>query len=245
MSIELYTGAAQLHTLEQWQANIAHNLSNSETPGFQQSRFEIRGHRPAEIQNAEASGDVVTAFPLGRTRQLFGAGELQVTGNPYDFAIQGEGFFAVRTSQGQMLYTKDGEFHPNAQGVLVNKVGYPVLSGGEEIQIRMDEGPVSVAEDGTLSQNGREIAQLSVFRANSPQNLSRGNGSYFMDLRDEAGMEEVEQPTVLQGQLQMSSVQPLREMVSMIKAARAYEITQKMVQSEDQRLEQAIQTFSV
>jgi flagellar basal body rod protein FlgG len=119
------------------------------------------------------------------------------------------------------------------------------LNDGQEIEIRLDDGAFSVAKDGTISQNGREINRIGVVAFDRPQNLQHGNGSYFIDSGNDAGVRPVEQPKVLQGQLQMSTVNPLREMVNMIEVSRAYELTQKMIQGEDQRMEKAIQAFSV
>lgn len=235
-----------MQALERWQANIAHNLANGQTPGFQRSEFRMEAERPQKVQASESSPQAVKSlFPKGHAMQVFRMGELKVTNNPYDFAIQGDGFFSVRSDGGQELYTKDGEFHLNRDGLLVNKMGYPVLNNGEEIQIQLEEGPISVAEDGTISQNGQEIARIGVTAFDNTQNLQNGNGSYFLDANNDAGARVVEQPKVLQGQLQMSTVNPLREMVNMIEVSRAYELTQKMLQGEDDRMEKAIQTFSV
>lgn len=246
MSIELYSGAAHMQALERWQANIAHNLSNGQTPGFQRSEFRIEGEQPAKVKASERTGEAVrTQLPQGHAMQVFRMGEMKVTNNPYDFAVQGDGFFSVRNDSGQELYTKDGEFHLNEEGLLVNKMGYPVLNDGQEIEIRLDDGAFSVAKDGTISQNGREINRIGVVAFDRPQNLQHGNGSYFIDSGNDAGVRPVEQPKVLQGQLQMSTVNPLREMVNMIEVSRAYELTQKMIQGEDQRMEKAIQAFSV
>lgn len=246
MGIELYSGAAHMQALERWQGNIAHNLANGQTPGFQRSEFRIEGEQPQKVKASERTAETVrTQFPQGHAMQVFRMGEMKVTNNPYDFAVQGDGFFSVRSDSGQELYTKDGEFHLNEEGMLVNKMGYPVLNDGEEIEIRLDDGDFSVAEDGTISQNGREVSRIGVVAFDSPQNLQHGNGSYFLDSGNDAGVRTVEQPKVLQGTLQMSTVNPLREMVNMIDVSRAYELTQKMIQGEDERMEKAIQAFSV
>ncbi|MEX0322946.1 MAG: flagellar hook-basal body protein [Puniceicoccaceae bacterium] len=244
MSIGLTTGANNLQTLEKWQATIAHNLANSSTPGFQKASFEVVGRSLRPVQSTEGTADARTLIPTGMATRPIGKGEIKITNNPYDMAIQGEGFFSVQGEGGQVMYTRDGEFHLNNEGTLVNKMGYPVMAGGGAIEVQKEEGPISVAPDGTVSQNGQAIERISVHRFNNPEML-HGSGSYFIDPQNAAGVELIENPIVRQNQLEMSTVSPLREMVSMMEVSRAYEITQKLIEDDEERAQKAIQTFSV
>lgn len=244
MSIALATGANKLQALENWQAVISHNLANSSTPGFQKANFEVIGRSFHRTEAPKDPAAVRALIPTGTARRPVGKGEIKITGNPYDMAIQGEGFFSVRGEGGQILYTRDGEFHLNNQGTLVNKMGYPVIAGGGTIDIQKDEGPITVAPDGTVSQNGQTIEKISVHRFTNPELLEYGSGSYFIDPDNKGGAELMETPTVMQNQIEMSTVVPLKEMVSMIEVSRAYEITQKLIKDDDDRVRKAIEAFS-
>lgn len=233
-----------MRVLEDWQSTIANNLANSSTPGFQKNTFAIAS-REKPLVKTPMPLQPLTPLALGQPIRVVSDGEVRVTGNPFDMAVHGGAFFAVRNDEGQTLYTKDGEFRLNAEGVLINKMGYPVLADGDALALLPDAGPITVATDGTVSQDGENIGRISVFQFAEPNNLIRTNGSYFMDLNNNAGAQEVESPTILQGQLMGSSVSPLTEMVSMIEASRAYEITQKIIQENDERGGKVIQAFTV
>ncbi|MCB1123280.1 MAG: flagellar hook-basal body protein [Verrucomicrobiae bacterium] len=241
MDVGLHTGASHLQMLENWQAVISSNLANSSTPGFQKSVFEIARVTPEE--NGENL--LQSTLPVGNVLRAFSEGQIRITGNPYDLAIQSGGFFALAGENGEQVYTKDGEFHLNSDGTLVNKMGWPVLAEGAPLTVVLEEGPITISPDGTVNQKGQDIGRISVYNFANPQALEQGNGSYFTDPEGLAGPVMEEDPLVLQGQLMGSTVNPLTEMVNMIQVSRAYEITQKLIQENDERGSAAIRTFSV
>lgn len=244
MNLSLYTGAANLHLIENWQATMANNLANVSTPGFQKNSFEVSSsNRP--LTNHPVQNQPLTPLPMGRPVRVFSDGEIRVTGNPMDFAIHGGGYFGLRDTEGREVFTKDGEFKLNSEGILVNKLGYPVIADGDQLAARQDGGPLTIYTDGTVTQDNETIGRISVFQFADQQQLERLNGSYFFNPGNQAGQREDEFPNVLQGQLMGSSVSPLTEMVSMIQASRAYEVTQKVIQENDERGDQVIQAFSV
>ena len=144
-----------------------------------------------------------------------------------------------------MNYTRNGEFHVDATGRLVNAQGFPLLAAGGPIQINVQDGPFTVAQDGIVSQDGQQLAQISLYTFDNPEALSASIGSAFVDPKGKAMPRILENPVINQGQLEMSNVVPMREMISMIELSRAYEIAQKTIQSADERQDKAIQTFSV
>ncbi|MCZ6675263.1 MAG: flagellar hook-basal body protein [Verrucomicrobia bacterium] len=243
MNIGLHTGANHLAILENWQAMISNNLANASTPGFQKSAFEIS----LSVPESSGAADPNQLIPqlVGRTQRVFSDGQVRITGNPLDLAIQGGGFFALNGENGERMFTKDGEFHLNGEGMLVNKAGYPVQADGDVLTIDLQEGPITITRDGSVNQKGQDVGRLSIYDFANPEALDQGNGSYFFDRDGLAGVAEVEFPIVNQGQLMGSSVASLTEMVSMIQVSRAYEITQKLIQESDERAGKAIQTFSV
>lgn len=242
MDIGLQTGASHMQMLENWQAAISSNLANASTPGFQKSVFQIS----TPVAETEEGEMVATSpLPVGGVQRTFSNGQIRVTDNPFDFAIQSGGFFSLFNDEGETVYTKDGEFHLNSGGTLVNKMGWPVLAEGAPLTVVIEEGPITVAPDGTVNQNGQDIGRISIYTFNNPDGLDQSNGSYFSDPEGLAGAMEEEDPLVLQGSIMGSTVNPLTEMVNMIQVTRAYEITQKLIKDSDERSSAAIQTFSV
>jgi len=244
MDIGLHTGASRLQMLENWQATIAGNLANVATPGYQKTVFEV-SMPGADGEPTQAVRSPEAKQPVGQVRQSFVDGSIRSTGNPYDMAVQGGGFFAVTDTEGRQLYTKDGEFHLDATGVLVNKMGYTVSAEGDTLQVNLEGGPITVSKDGTVSQQGENVGRISVYEFANPEALERMSGSYFSDAGEAARATEVENPTVLQAHLMGSTVSPMTEMITMIEVSRAYEITQKLIREMDERADRAIQTFSV
>ncbi|MFO7724822.1 MAG: flagellar hook-basal body protein [Oceanipulchritudo sp.] len=245
MDSGLITGAYSLRNLEDWQSLIAHNLANSSTVGFQKNTFQVNAEPVREMERTGGKTQPQTLLPVGTSMRPQIGGEMKTTQNPYDLSIMGEGYFSVRGPQGQVLYTRDGEFHRSSEGILVNKTGFPLLADGGPIELPPEEGPFTVARDGTISQNGEAIGRISVYRFDNPEDLQRGNGSFVLDPDNRGGARLAEDIEVIQGQLEMSSVSPMSEMVSMIQVSRAYEMTQKLIQENDDRLRKAIEAFSV
>lgn len=243
MSIAIHTGASQLSTLEHWQSVAAHNLANSSMPGFQGSTFSVEGVQSGSFATV-FKGQAVNNLIQGQSARSMLSGEVKVTGNPNDLAIQGPGYFSFRDDSGEVNYTRNGEFHVDATGRLVNTQGFPLLAAGAPIQINVQDGSFTVAQDGTVSQQGQQIAQISVYTFDNPQALSGSIGSAMVDPDRDAMPRILANPVINQGQLEMSNVVPMREMISMIELSRAYEIAQKSIQSADERQDKAIQTFS-
>jgi flagellar basal body rod protein FlgG len=243
MDTALISGAHSLKCLENWQTQIAHNLANASTAGFQKNTFEITSMRVPEIARTENGHESITYLPMGSTMRPNIHGEVKVSDNPYDLAIIGNGYFSVEGPGGMTLYTRDGEFHRNMDGILVSKMGYPLLSEGGTIEIRPEDGPFTVAPDGTVSQNGQVVDRIAVYDFANPEMLQRGNGSYILDPDNRGGVRLMEDGRIAQGQLEMSTVSPLTEMVTMIQVSRAYEMSQKFIQQDDDRYSKVIETF--
>lgn len=245
MSIAIHIGASHLSTLEHWQSVAAHNLANSSMPGFQGSIFSVKGGGAESVAFSHTNGSNFDALLQGQSARSMSSGEVKITGNPNDLAIQGPGYFSIRDEAGEINYTRNGEFHVDATGRLVNAQGFPLLAAGAPIQINVQDGPYTVAQDGTVSQNGQQLAQVSLYTFDNPEALSGSIGSAMVDPERKAMPRILANPVINQGQLEMSNVVPMREMISMIELSRAYEIAQKSIQSADARQDKAIQTFSV
>ncbi len=215
---------------------IAHNIANANTTGFRRegvvfSEF-VRG-----LERAEPS----LSMALGNTRQTsLLQGALERTGGTFDLAIKGAGFFMVDTPRGERL-TRAGVFTPNAAGDVVNMDGHRLLDvGGAPIFVPPDAGSIAVARDGTVSADGRPLAQIGLHAPADPIDLRREAGGLF---HAERGTVPVDGAHVVQGFLEASNVEPMIEIARMIAVQRAYEQGQRFLEREDERQRNVIQTL--
>ena len=220
---------------------IANNLANTSTPGFKReaAKFEeyISHVRPAEDQKGPQTLSFVK--DAGVLRDV-GQGELTATGSPYDFAINGKGFFTVQTPQG-MRYTRDGHFSLNQDGVLVTSDGYPVQGDGGAITVTPSDGQVSVGPDGIISSilNGasNQIGKLQVMGFADERAMVKQGANLYSTTE---AATPVTNSTIAQGMLESSNVSPVIEISHMVQVMRAYQMTATMTNSEEELMRQAI-----
>ncbi|HYA26206.1 MAG TPA: flagellar hook basal-body protein, partial [Terriglobales bacterium] len=147
---------------------VANNLANVSTPGFR-AQHDVFRSLLAGFSSFPMSGlnQAVNNYSvLGESHFDLGQGSLEKTGNDFDLAIQGSGFFVVRTAAG-LAYTRNGNFHVSPKGKLVTAQGDPVMGVTGPIDI---VGPASISPDGTISVDGAVAGQLKVvdFPAGTP-----------------------------------------------------------------------------
>jgi flagellar basal-body rod protein FlgF len=167
-------------------------------------------------------------------------GPLTPTGGMLDLAIEGEGFFLIETPSGERL-TRAGNFTLSAQGDLVTPDGFRVLdAGGAPVFIPPDATGIGLSPDGTLSDNGRPLAQIGLVRPVDSFDMIREDGVMF---RADGGFEPVEEGRVLQGFLEGANVDPIGQVARMIEVQRAYEMGQSFLDSEHERVTSALDSF--
>jgi flagellar basal-body rod protein FlgF len=154
MDSGLYAAYTGLLARTQALDTAANNLANSGTTGFraQSDYFSgvLAGGVDQDPETASQVGQSVNGFGvLGGNRLNLGQGELRATGNPLDLALEGQGFFAIKTSNG-IRYTRDGSFFRSSTGVLQTSQGEPVLDSNQQ-PITIPTGTVYIAADGSIS----------------------------------------------------------------------------------------------
>jgi len=215
---------------------IANNVANASTTGFRQEGMIFSEY----VQALEGAPSI--SMSNGNVRNTsFLQGTMAQTGGTFDFAIEGEGFFMVETADGER-FTRAGSFTPNEFGELVNPDGNRLLdTGGGAIFVPPDASSVAVGSDGTLSVGGVPQNQIGVFRPNDETAVFREDGVRF---RFEGGSEAVENPSVFQGFLEGSNVNPVSQITRMIEVQRSYELGQGFLDREHERLQNLMQTLS-
>jgi flagellar basal-body rod protein FlgF len=216
---------------------IANNIANVSTPGFKRdtAKFEefISHVAPSEGQTGMQSVSFVK--DAGTSRDL-SQGNIQNTGAPFDFAINGNGFFVVQTPAG-MRYTRDGHFTLDASGQVVNSDGYALQGDGGAITITPDDGNVQVGRDGTISGKTGQIGKLQLVDfADDRALVKQGSNLYSTNQAPTAAANA----TVGQGMLESSNVQPVLEIAHMIEVMRAYQATASLSQSQEDMIRQAV-----
>ncbi len=204
----------------------AHNMANIATTGFKRQRISFEEYILPHVDGGKrtAKGEVVTTD--------FAQGTLHETGNPLDFAIEGEGFFVVQTPDG-IKYTRDGSFLLDANKQLVTKEGYPVLGNGAPIVLDDTTGKgIWLSEDGNFYVDETNVGALDLVRFENPQFLKRLGGNLY-EATPEAGEPQNVETRVRQGFLEDSNVEPIQAMLDMITLYRYYEGMQKTLQTVD------------
>jgi flagellar basal-body rod protein FlgG len=238
---------------------IANNLANANTYGYkrQDARFEdlLYQNDRGAAQNADGTvaptgTQVGTGVRVAATTRSFSQGSLDQTGNPLDLAVQGQGFFAVTNTDGTIAYTRSGSFQLDAQGRITTANGLPleppitVPTNATSITIAAD-GTVSVVQPGATAAPNR-VGQIQLTTFPNPaglqaqgQNLMTATAASGEAMTGAAGSEG--RGTLLQGALEQSNVDVVSEMVSLIRAQRAYEINSKVISAADEMLRNATQ----
>lgn len=217
---------------------IASNLANADTPGFRAERVLFTDWLNREPGTATPPGGNPIAYVQDRaTWRDQAAGAISQTGNPFDLALAGDGYFTVNTPAGPRL-TRNGRFGLMPDGTLGDMAGHPVLdTAGQPIQLSPADTTVTIAGDGTVSGQNGQLGKIGVVRPNDPMRLTAEGGTLF---RADTPTSAVISPGVVQGAVEGSNVQPVLEMTRMMDGLRQFQIVTQLVQAEDDRQQSAI-----
>jgi flagellar basal-body rod protein FlgG len=214
---------------------FSNNVANVNTAGFKQDESLFRSLVSRSLGNGIPAGSSERVFVSSQgLKTVLESGRLRKTGNPYDMAIRGPGFFEVKTAQG-IRYTRNGVFHLDGHRRLVTEAGDPVM--GQRGEIKLPPGDVQISPGGAIQVNGQEAAKMKVmeFPENKPPQKSE-NGLFSGDHAKSAKDAVIEG-----GYVEESNVNALTEMVKLIQGMRMYESAQKLIQTFDRMTEMAVQ----
>jgi len=241
MNVSLYQAAAALNANDHWQEIIAQNLASSGVPGFKKQDVSFAAVEAGLVPTGSPNGVSHLSMPTTQSVTNFQQGQLRPTGVNTDVALDGSGFFAVQLPNGDTAYTRDGEFQINAQGQLVTKQGYTVLTDGGAIEIDLNNpAPLSISSDGTASQGTDVKGKLKLVSFSDPHTLTPVGSSYFLARNSKALPTDATDTSVRQGFLEASNATPVAEMAHMIAAMRQFETSQRVLQMHDDRMGRAI-----
>lgn len=253
----LYTAATGMNAQQMNLDNIANNLANSSTSGFQERRMqftdllyqnEVMPGSASTQQTTVAAGlQVGLGVRPGSAEIIQTQGEIQTTGNPLDIAIQGAGFFQIEMPSGQLGYTRAGSFHLDAQGNIVTPDGNPLQP---TITIPPNATNVSIGSDGTVTAtipgqtqaSNLGIIQIATFPNAGGLNSIGGNIYLPTTASGDAIVGNPGGPdglgTLQQNSLEQSNVSVVEQFVDMIVAQRSYEANSRVVKAADEMMQQ-------
>lgn len=253
----LYTAASGMQAQQLNIDTIAHNLANVNTTGFKQRRTQFQDLLYQNERNAGTANTSSTDIPVGlqvglgtkpiATEMIFTQGDYSATDNPLDIVIEGQGFFQIRQPNGQLAYTRAGNFQVNRDGSMVTSDGNLL---DPQITIPQDQTGISIGADGTVSviQAGQtqpqQVGKIEIALFQNPAGLdsigknlftpTQASGDAISGTPGENGL-----GTLLSGFQEQSNVSVVEEMVNMIVSQRAYEANSKVIRAADDMLSQA------
>ncbi|WP_378951013.1 flagellar basal-body rod protein FlgF [Pelosinus sp. sgz500959] len=237
----LYTGASGMLAESMRTDVISNNLANANTAGFKKDVAVMKDFASMLITriNDGAEAPVIGSLGVGaevdEVATIHSMGPVRTTGNDFDLAIEGKGFFAVETPRG-IRYTRNGTFAKNARNQLVTQDGDRVL--GENGPITITGGKMAVDNEGRISVDNQLVGKLQILEFDNEKQLTKEGASLYSATPTQQG--KASASGVRQGFLEMSNVNVISEMVNLISNYRAYEVNGKVVQSNDQLLDKAV-----
>lgn len=221
MNSGLYGACAGLMARMQALDSIAADVANSSSAGYrgEENVFGTVLAEAGQHSKMSALNKATNSFSqIGDTQIDTTQGPITRTGNDLDLAIDGPGYFKVKSATGT-AYTRNGHFHADAQGRLITDAGEPVLGVGGEI--RLAKGKVSISADGTISCDGAIAGKVSLVTfAPGSKLVSHGGSEYGAPAGSEL---PASQASIQQGALEGSNVSPMEGVVQLISAQRAAE----------------------
>jgi flagellar basal-body rod protein FlgG len=251
----LYTAATGMEAEQLKMDTIANNLANVNTTGFKRTRAEFQDLLSETIVQAQPAGpqgggqpaplQVGLGVRTGATTRSMAQGDMQNTQNPYDVAVEGAGYFRVQRPNGDIAFTRAGNFRIDETGRLITQRGELVEPA---ITVPPDASGVTIGSDGTVTckQPSRtdptQLGRLELTTFTNPGALEAIGGNLFQPSAA-SGQELQAKPgeqgmgTLAQGFLETANVKAVEEMVDMITTQRSYEMNSKVIQTADQMLQ--------
>ena len=257
MNSALFAAKTGLDAQQTRVAIISNNLANVSTTGFKRDRpvFEDLLYQTVRQVGAASSQDTLlpsglnigTGVRIVATEKLHTQGNITITDNPLNVAIQGRGFLQTLLPDGTLGYTRDGSLQIDAQGQLVNSSGFAIQPA---ITIPAATLSVSIGSDGTVSAQlagqaaPTQVGNIQLVDFVNPSGLQPKGDNLFLESAS-SGAPQAGTPglnglgSLIQGAIESSNVNVVEELVSMIEAQRAYELNSKTIETVDQMLQYA------
>lgn len=247
----LYTAYTGMINQQKRLDTVTNNLANASTTGFKREGLTSKSFDQmltVKLNDLsvpylnEGIGKMSLGVKIGENYTDYSQGSLKETGNTYDLALAGNGFFTIsytdKKGNTSEKYTRDGEFTMDSEGYLRTLEGDYVQGKGGAIMIPVETSEVSIRDNGDIYADGEYVDSLRIVDFEDYNNIEKF-GENLYNVVD--GATETESTAaVKQGYLEMSNINVVKEMVEMITISRAYESNQKLIQTEDDMLDKSV-----
>ena len=247
----LYTAYTGMINQQKRLDTVTNNLANASTTGFKREGLTSKSFDQmltVKLNDLsvpylnEGIGKMSLGVKIGENYTDYSQGSLKETGNTYDLALAGNGFFTIsytdKKGNTSEKYTRDGDFTMDSEGYLRTLEGDYVQGEGGAIMIPVETSEVSIRDNGDIYADGEYVDSLRIVDFEDYNNIEKF-GENLYNVVD--GATETESTAaVKQGYLEMSNINVVKEMVEMITISRAYESNQKLIQTEDDMLDKSV-----
>ena len=247
----LYTAYTGMINQQKRLDTVTNNLANASTTGFKREGLTSKSFDQmltVKLNDLsvpylnEGIGKMSLGVKIGENYTDYSQGSFKETGNTYDLALAGNGFFTIsytdKKGNTSAKYTRDGEFTMDSEGYLRTLEGDYVQGEGGNIMIPVETSEVSIRDNGDIYADGEYVDSLRIVDFEDYNNIEKF-GENLYNVVD--GATETESTAaVKQGYLEMSNINVVKEMVEMITISRAYESNQKLIQTEDDMLDKSV-----
>jgi flagellar basal-body rod protein FlgG len=239
----LYSAAAGMSAQQVQLDAIGNDLANASSTGYQSERVAFSDL----LYNAVDEAGTETSTGAGASAQVIGRsqsqGSIQETGDPLNLAIEGEGYFQVKSAAGQVTLTRDGNFSLDASGTLVDAEGNQ-LTPPIKLPTGTSPGEVKIAADGTVTAGKHALGQIKLVGVPSPDHLLADGSGGYTPTAASGVPSAVSGGKIHQGALEDSNVDMSKEMALMVSTQRAYQMSSSAIQTESQMMSIANQLRS-
>ncbi|MCT4687996.1 flagellar hook-basal body protein [Vallitalea sp.] len=246
----LYTASNGMIAQQEKMDIISNNLANVNTTGFKKDGVIIESFdsvltqkiNDTSVPGNESIGKMTLGCKVGQVYTDNSQGGATPTNDPYNVAILGAGMLSIGVEDAdgnlQTKYTRDGSFTVSTDGTLMTKEGNYVLGQNGKIVLPSGSDNVRISENGTIFYNDKEIDKLLLTDFENPESLRKIGDNLYK--KTEETKESSFGGKIIQGYLESSNVNTVREMVDMISVMRTYEANQKVIQTQDETLKKAV-----
>lgn len=237
MQTGLYVALSSQIALERRLTTLADNMANVNTVGFRATEIKFE-------DLVSGSGQKAVSFASTGDTYLSGAkGAMIATGNPLDFAVQGDAWFSIDTPAGPVM-TRDGRFTLQADGQLVTLEGHAVLdAGGAPLLLDPNGGPPEAGRDGALYQEGQLVGAIGLFEFDPGPDFVRFGNSGIIPAGEPEPLVDRSDIGVVQGFVEQSNVNPVQAMTQLIMVQRAFESAAVMIRDTERTFSEGLKAL--
>ena len=245
MNTGVYGGAASMATLQKWQEALTRDIASASQAGYKKSAVGISSASLGRIagDHGNFQSHLEGSMPEVRVGVSFDQGPLKPTGDSFDFAISGDGFFKSQGEQGQRIYKRGGHFHLNTSRQLVDGHNNLILGLGGPIQVNAADGDLYCDSNGRLYQGDKFLDQFAITKADRPEAFIRVPGGFVIDPSIDLKLEDVDSPSVHQGFIEESNGSAMESMIGLLEVTRAQESNQRLINALDERTQRSLKVL--